>query len=58
MTNKIKHAAQDLLDKHGAEAEAIATREYETALEVQDLKQQGYWLDMLDTIKAMKADKA
>ena len=58
MTKKAEHAAQDLLDKHGPEAETIATREYETALEMQDLKQQGYWLDILDTIKALKASKA
>lgn len=58
MTNKAEHAAHDLLDKHGTEAETIATREYETALEIQDIKQQGYWLDILDTIKALKANKA
>lgn len=51
MSTHAKDKASELKKEHGAEAETIARRNYETALEQQDIGQQGYWLDVIETLK-------
>ncbi|AOX16197.1 hypothetical protein [Kozakia baliensis] len=46
------HEAENLIQTQGAEAATFARRQYQTALEMEDIKLQGYWLDVLNRIKA------
>ncbi|AQS87313.1 hypothetical protein AA101099_1273 [Neoasaia chiangmaiensis NBRC 101099] len=55
MTRKVKNEATTLLEQHGEKALSIAMRQYDTALELQDIGQQGFWLDVVDEIKALNA---
>lgn len=53
MSTSPKEKAAELAAAHGAEAATIARRHYETALEEQEIGQQGYWLDVIEHLKGL-----
>jgi len=52
MSKAAHKEAEELLSKEGPQALEHAEREYSTALETQDIKQQGYWLEVIEELKS------